>query len=285
MSDDLQLRRRFFAEEVQAVANIRTGLLVQALATVPREGFLRAGPWLIRGEGDFGGDVRQTTDAHPRHVYHNVSLAIDANRQLFNGAPSVVASWIDILNLTSGERVLHVGCGLGYYTALIASCVGATGTVLAVEIDDELVAEARANLASFSAVKVVRGDGTEVGRESFDAILVSAGMTHPLEAWLESLRPAGRLVVPLTCEMGANIGKGFVFLISRGVNDAEMDVRVVAMVAIYSAIGIRDATMNERLSKAFMHGPRPSIKRLRRDLHEASPSCWLHGNTFCLSAE
>jgi protein-L-isoaspartate(D-aspartate) O-methyltransferase len=114
MTDELSLQRRFFADEVQAVGNIRNSLLIEALATVPRERFLRPGPWVIRGEGDFGGAVRQTMDADPRHVYHNVSVAIDSNRQLFNGAPSVVASWIDALDLQLGDRVLHVGFGLGY---------------------------------------------------------------------------------------------------------------------------------------------------------------------------
>ena len=44
---DLDLRRRFFAEEVECASNIRTPALVDALAQVPRERFLRPGPWHI----------------------------------------------------------------------------------------------------------------------------------------------------------------------------------------------------------------------------------------------
>ena len=41
-------RRRFFAEEIQAICNLQTAALVEALATVPREQFLPPGPWLPR---------------------------------------------------------------------------------------------------------------------------------------------------------------------------------------------------------------------------------------------
>lgn len=69
------------------------------------------------------GVPRRTPDGDPRHVYHNLSIAIDPERQLFNGAPSLLALCIDRLAIRSGARVLHVGCGLGYYSALMAHCV------------------------------------------------------------------------------------------------------------------------------------------------------------------
>jgi protein-L-isoaspartate(D-aspartate) O-methyltransferase len=127
MSDLVQLQRRFFAEEIQAVANLRTPALVEALASVPREAFLPPGPWTIRAEGDMGGPMRQTPDADPRHVSHNVSVGIEPARMLFNGAPSFVGIGIDALGLTAGNRVLHVGCGRGYYSAVLAECVGGSG--------------------------------------------------------------------------------------------------------------------------------------------------------------
>jgi len=288
VADELAARRRLYAEELEAVCNLRTAPLVEALARVPRERFLRPGPWWIRGEGDVGRpSAHQTPDGDSRHVYHNVSIAIDLSRQLFNGAPGVVAMCIDALGLRPGERVLQVGCGLGYYSAVMADCVGPRGRVVAVEIDDVLAAEARVNLASLGWVEVRQGDGVGIAGESYDAILVNAGMTHPHEAWLDALTPGGRLVVPLTFtadEMGT-IGKGVVALISnRGARDV-YEARAVTMVAIYSAVGIRDAVLNERIREAFMRGPWPMFKRLRRDPHEPSPSCWLHGDTFCLASE
>ena len=116
---DLSLQRQYFSEEIRICANVRTAALVDALAIIPREQFLPPGPWIIRGEDDAGGSGRATPDADPRHVYHNISVAIDPDRQLFNGGPVAVAPSIDALELKAGHRVLHIGCGLGYYTALM----------------------------------------------------------------------------------------------------------------------------------------------------------------------
>src|SRR6478672_5095784 len=105
---ELDLRRRFFADEIAAVANLRTPTLVDALASIPRERFLPQGPWQVTGEGAVAGAAaRQTPDADPQHVYHNYAVAIDAERMLFNGAPGLVAGTIDALNLQPGARVLH----------------------------------------------------------------------------------------------------------------------------------------------------------------------------------
>src|SRR6185436_12766462 len=76
---DLGTRRQVYAEDIQTCFNIRSDRLVAALAAVPREQFLPPGPWTIVGEGDYrsGGRPRATPDADPRHVYHNVSIALD----------------------------------------------------------------------------------------------------------------------------------------------------------------------------------------------------------------
>jgi hypothetical protein len=95
------------------------------------------------------------------------------------------------------------------------------------------------------------------------------------------------MILPLTgtmAAMGSNIGKGLVLLLTRQ-ETGDFSVRVLTVVAIYSAIGLRDAEMNDRLGKAMMGGPVKwqAIKRLRRDVHEAAPDCWLHGPHFCFS--
>jgi len=277
-------QRRFFAEEIEALCGLRTPALVEAFATVPREGFLPPGPWIIRSETDyFSGTPRKTPDADARRVYHNIAIAIDAERQLFNGAPSLLGSCIDHLAIQPGDRVLHIGCGSGYYSALIAGCVGPTGHVVAIDVDETLAASARSNLASLPHAEVRAGDGTSIGDEPFDAILINAGVTHPLETWLEGLKPGGRMILPLTATvpaMGA-IGKGPLLLLTK--REAEFEARVATVVAIYSAVGLRDTAMNERLGKALLRGQYPAFKRLRRDLHNESPGCWLHGPTWCLS--
>jgi len=288
---NLDLRRRFYAEELEAVCRLRSPALVDALAAVPREHFLPPGPWTVlvdvASASGSGIQTRVTADADPARVYHNIGVAIDPSRQLFNGHPGTIAPWIDALDLAPGGRVVHVGCGLGYYTAIMAHAVGASGAVLAFEADEVLANGARANLQSYPQVDTRCGDASGPIHGRFDAVLVNAGLTHPLESWLDAVKPGGKLVLPLTATMaamGPTIGKGIVLLLTKQDID-NFAVRLLGFAAIYSAIGVRDAGMNDQLGKAMMAGPMrwQGITRFRRDAHQPSESCWLHGATFCLS--
>jgi len=289
---DLDLRRRFYAEELEAVCKLRSPALVDAFATVPREQFLRPGPWTVLADSDFlmgaGARTRLTPDADPGRVYHNIAVAIDPARQLFNGQPGTLGVWIDALGLSPGNRVLHVGCGLGYYTAVIGQCVGPIGGVVAFEVDEALAAEAKRNLAPFPSIDVRQGDGSERLDDTFDGILVNAGVTHPLDVWLDALAAGGRMVLPLTVAMGPHLGKGVVMVVAKDAGSAdaaELSARVLTMVAIYSAVGLRDNELNDRLGKALAGSPMQwqAIKRLRRDEHQPAASRWLHGPSFCFS--
>jgi len=292
----LDLRRQFFAEELEAVCRLRSPHLVKAFAMVPREHFLGPGPWMVLSENpymaaatSFGGPglaLRETQDADPGRVYHNIAVAIDPARQLFNGQPGALAVWLDTLDLAPGARVLHVGAGLGYYTAIIAQAVEPSGRVVAFEIDATLAAAAVRNLASLPWVDLRCGDSSQVAGETFDAIVINAGVTHPLDAWLDALAPGGRMLLPLTSSMpamGSTLGKGLVFLLTR--TDDTIGARVMTMVAVYSAIGLRDERLNADLGKAMMGGPATwqAVKRLRRDAHDREASCWLHASTCCFS--
>jgi protein-L-isoaspartate(D-aspartate) O-methyltransferase len=276
------LQRRFFAEEIEAIANITTPALVEAIAAVPREEFLGTGPWLVSSEVDLGSGPRQTPDADTRRVYHNYSIAIDPARLLFNGAPALVAGWIDKLLLQPGQRVLHVGTGPGYYTALIAHTVGPTGAVVAIEVDPDLAARARASLANLPWVDVQTGDSTGPFTPTFDAILINAGVTHPHDAWLDALAPGGRMIVPLTATMPqmGTIGKGIGVHLTKDA-DGQFTARRLSPVAIYSAIGLRDASLNQQLGRTFMRSPFPPLRRLRQDPHDPTDTCWFHATSFC----
>jgi protein-L-isoaspartate(D-aspartate) O-methyltransferase len=288
-------RRQFFAEEIEAVSNLQTRALVDALAAVPREDYLPPGPWTILSIADYvPGTVtapRMTPDADPKRVYHNVGIAIDPSRQLFNGQPGTLAVWVDALGLTPGARVLHVGCGLGYYTAVMAHTVSPTGHVVAYEIDEGLAADARQRLQSLACVEVRHGDASQALDQTFDAILVNAGVTHPLDTWLDALAAGGRMMLPLTTAlpaMGPTLGKGLMWALTKAGtgDDSDLTARMTGVLAIYSAVGLRDDEMNARIGKAMMSGPASwsIVKRLRRDRHEPSPSCWLHRHACCFSA-
>ncbi len=251
--------RQFFAEEIRAVANIKTDALVAAFAQVPREHFLGPGPWQIaypdaRGSSigglTVGSTYRPTEDADPRHLYHNVLIAIDPSRQLNNGHPSTLASWLDALEIKEGDRVLHVGCGVGYYTAIIAEVVGPNGHVIGVEIDPDLASRARNNLAHLDQVEVLQADGGDYNAQAADAIFINAGATHIRSTWLDSLRPGGRLLLPLTvaADPGAN-GIGFMLKVKD--ESQSYAARFLSPVMIFPCIGARDEEANQRLRDAM----------------------------------
>ena len=277
----LDEHRRAYAEQIAAVARLETPGLKEAFAAVPREGFLPPGPWLVVAEGQ---QPRQTADADVRHVYENVSVAIDPARQLFNGAPAFLARLIDRLALRPGNRVLHIGAGLGYYSAVMAHVAGPEGAVVAIEIDEALAAAARMNLAAMPSVTVEHVDGTAVSG-MFDAILVNAGVTHPLDAWLDALAPGGRMLLPLTVGLPGmgSLGKGVVVAIARAPDGTGFSAEVLSFVAIYSAVGVRDHGIEASLGQALRRTSFPNLTQLRRDPHDGSPDCWLHGDSFCLS--
>jgi protein-L-isoaspartate(D-aspartate) O-methyltransferase len=190
--------------------------------------------------------------------------------------------------MAPGKRVLHIGAGLGYYTAVMAHAVGSSGRVVAYEIDEPLATGARRALAPYSWVDLRHGDASGPIDGSFDAILVNAGVTHPLDSWLDALAPEGQLMLPITGAMpamGPTIGKGLAFLVTKNAAGA-LAARVFTFVAIYTALGVRNEQLAERLGKAMMGGPQrwQSVKQLRRDAHEPTDACWLHGERFCLSA-
>ena len=83
-------------------------------------------------------------------------VAIDPVRHLNNGEPGFLAFLIDALELKAGERVAHIGCGTGYYSAILAEVVGKKGRVIAVEIDQKLAARAKRNLSPWRQVSVMR---------------------------------------------------------------------------------------------------------------------------------
>ena len=137
----LNTARRNYAEELKYVAHIGSGAIVRAFAKVQREKFLGPGPWRIA----WGEKGWITEDNDPKHLYHNILVAIDPARGLNNGQPGFLASLMDALELKAGEHMAHIGCGTGYYCAILAEVVGKKGRVTAVEIDQKLAARAKRN--------------------------------------------------------------------------------------------------------------------------------------------
>jgi protein-L-isoaspartate(D-aspartate) O-methyltransferase len=113
-----------------------------------------------------------------------------------------MAIMLEQLGLAPGQRVLEIGTGTGYNAALLAHVVGGTGSVVTVEIDEELSGNARQrlNAAGYSSVVVASGDGAAgwPAGSPYDRIIVTASARDLAPAWTTQLGSGGLLVVPLS---------------------------------------------------------------------------------------
>ena len=268
--------RRAYAEKLRFTARLRSPAVVAAFATVPRECFVGAGPWRVYSP--MGIRKYRTTDADPRALYQDVLVALDETRQINNGQPSLWAALFDNLDIAAGETVLHLGCGTGYYTAIMAELVGPEGKLTAVEIDADLTRRACVALAPWPQITIRNADGAKVSFEPVDLIVASAGATHPLRSWLDAIKPGGRLLFPMT----ATEGSGEMLLVTRQ-NEDGYAARFLQGVGFIDFHGARDQETSRRLSAALGRDRGRAVQSLRRDRHQRERTCWLHGDGWCLS--
>lgn len=272
-----------------AAAGVAHGGLEDAFATVPREDFLGPGPWpIVR----FGKGYVASPSADPVYVCANVLVGLDVERRINNGMPSFHALLTYHLDPRPGDHVVHIGAGVGYYSALMAALVGLGGRVTAIEQDAELARRAAVNLAGYPQTEVVQGDGTEVDFAPADGIYVNAGATRPDGHWLDRLKPGGRLILPLTTDKGFGAGepmevsrRGGVFRIER--RDTDYAAEWISPVAIYPCAGARDPDSEAALARAFGAGRWEDVRSLHLtgdvtgDL--AAARCWLRADGWCLA--
>lgn len=286
MTGTLEDARRWFAEDLRIAAGIDSHPVIDGFARVPRETFIGPPPWRV-GTRVHGAELLgyQTFEGDPRVLYHDVVVALDEEQEINNGQPSLWAKMFAGINPGPGDRILHLGCGTGYYSAILAEVVGRDGSIDAVEIDNALAERARQALSGWANVSVVHGDGSDVRGNFYDAIIVSAGLTHPLDGWLDSLAPDGRLLFPLTMD-GPQLrsGAGAMLLVSR-VAMQVFAARFLGPAAFIHFRGGRDPDANQKLVEAFRTRYRQmsSVRSLRRESHAQEEICWLHGPSFCLS--
>lgn len=135
-------------------------------------------------------------DAVRHRAYENTALPIGAGQTI--SQPFTQARYLETLHLQGSERVLEIGTGSGYQTALLSRLVAQVFTVERVQALAE-----RAQLALRAAearnVSVLLGDGTLgwVGYAPYNAILVTAGGPTVPAPLVEQLAPGGRLLIPV----------------------------------------------------------------------------------------
>lgn len=275
MPDRSAKLRGFFARYVATRGGARDPRIEQAFAAVARESFAGPGPWMIKLPGR--GYVT-TPDDDPAFIYQDTLVAIDASRGINIGEPSLHACCLDALALRDGEAVLHVGAGVGYYTALLAFLVGPAGQVHAYEIDPDLAARARRNLAHLPFVDVQPRSGIADDLPKVDAVYVNAGITQPSWTWLDALRPGGRLLFPLH----AVGGFGAMLLVTRPSHGMSWPARFVSRAGFIACTGPQDEETGRRLTAAFANGGWEQVQSLRID-DPADGTCWFAGDGWWLS--
>ena len=273
-ADPIESARRFYAEELCRINRISSPAILAAFSTVPRERFVGPGPWMIQTSGTEY--FTETDDS--RNVYQDALIVLDPAKRLNNGQPSLWAFHLSLLDVRPGDRILHLGCGTGYYSAILAELTGPQGKVVAVEINDGLAARARVALDPWRQVTVVHRDGAQGPFGSADVIVVSAGATHPLAAWLAALKPNGKLLFPLT----STRGPGTMAYLTRKSADL-FAAMLCGSVFFVDFEGARDPVVSDELARALKRDRGAAVRSLRCDAHEKEESCWLHGNGWCFS--
>jgi protein-L-isoaspartate(D-aspartate) O-methyltransferase len=179
-------------------------------------------------------DVEEAFLSVPRHLFvpskspaeaYSADVAIpthfDAGGMAISSssAPNIMATMLEQLDVDRGMHVLEIGAGTGYNAGLLAHLVGAKGTVVSIDLDDDVAREARAHLdaAGVTGVRVVQGDGwlgcpelTTGARPLFDRVEVTVGAWEVSPHWISQLRTGGVLVMPLWLRPGIQVSVAFV---------------------------------------------------------------------------
>lgn len=174
-----ELRRQALIKHLIRWGYLRTPEIIKAMAQVPRHLFV--------------------PDRVKEQAYEDYPLEIGLGQTI--SAPHMVAIMLESLDLRKGHKVLEIGTGFGYHSAVASLVVGETGKIYTIERYSELAEQARKNLASIGIknVYVVVGDGSK-GLEQFapyDRIFATCGTPKIPLPLTEQLKENGKLLLPV----------------------------------------------------------------------------------------
>lgn len=287
---ELRIIRAAYAKQILAAVSISDPRVEAAYAAVRREDFLGPGPWPICR---LGSRYVDTPSDDPVFLYTDDLVGIVKERMINNGQPSFHAALLHAAAPREGEHVVHVGTGVGYYTAMMAHLVGSSGRVTGIEYEPALASRAKANFRSYTNVEIIEGDGSTTAFDEADVIYVNAGATRPANSWLDRLKNGGRLILPLTsdsgfvksdCAVPANddiARDGAVFQIVR--EDTGYSAKWISPVCIFPCVGSREEVSERALAEAFENGGMQRVTRLYRNQDIEKNRCWVRGPDWCLA--
>jgi len=197
----------------RSLAGLALALLLAALPVrgADREGEMRhlMVEQQIRQRGIVDARVIAAMEKVPRHLfvpvpqrsaaYRDTPLPIGQGQTI--SQPYIVARMTELLGIGPGAKVLEIGTGSGYQSAVLSEIVGPSGQVYSVEIIAPLGAQARSTLGEqgYRNVQVRIGDGYKGWPEHapFDAIIVTAAPPDVPQPLLDQVKPGGRIVLPV----------------------------------------------------------------------------------------
>ncbi|KQT22673.1 protein-L-isoaspartate O-methyltransferase [Bradyrhizobium sp. Leaf396] len=289
-ADELAIVRRAYARQMLALLGVEDGRIEAAFAAVPRERFLGDPPWTILSP--FGG-YRSLASADPVVTYQDILFALDPARGVNNGSPSLHAKLFQALAVKAGDRIVHVGAGTGYYSAILSELVGPTGQVTAIEFDATLADQAARALADRPNVTVICGDGAAWPQAPANGVYVNFGVIRPADRWIENLAPGGRLVFwlggpgPQREGMGGRHSNGGAALaVERQPKGyAVHPVSTAHFVCAEGDLAVGDEAEAEALAKAFSDGGLDKVRSLIWKRPAVPDRCWFAGADWALSTD
>ncbi|MDP1706478.1 MAG: protein-L-isoaspartate O-methyltransferase [bacterium] len=161
---------------------LKTSAIIEAFQKIDRRDFVLS---------EYAGDA-----------YSNISLPIGNGQSI--SQPLIVAFMLELLAPQKGEKILEIGSGSGWQTALLAELVGEEGKIVAIEIEPELKKNTENNLEKYGflekgIVEIILGDGSLgwTGEAPFDKIIISGETKIIFDDWKNQLRLGGRLIAPV----------------------------------------------------------------------------------------
>jgi protein-L-isoaspartate(D-aspartate) O-methyltransferase len=278
--------RRVYARQMLSLANASDDeRLEDAFAGVPREKFLGPGRWRILTPWAPYTYIRERD---PTLVYQDVVIALDEERGVNNGSPSLHARWLYLAAPREGETVAHIGCGTGYYTAILSELVGPGGRVTAVEYDAALAERAKENLSSRNNVEVIHDNGADWPVGPTDIVYVNFAIPRPADPWIENLKTRGRLIFPLgiprTTRVGGQTLNAIAILVTRfDQGYAASAVHPASFIFAEGSAPERGVDEIRSLQKSLKSGGWEGIKSLIWKQPLDGADCWYAGPDWALS--